>query len=125
MTQSVEDNAELLLGKLFLEGPDNVVAIPFAAAITLDEPNVASVQTVALTGNSTLTLPAPVAGAEFTLYLTQDATGSRLVTWAATSGAVKFSGGSHTVSTAVNAIDQVEFQSDGTNWYGNLLKAFA
>ena len=50
------------------------------------------------------------------LKLTQDATGSRTVTWPA---AVKWSGGTApTLTTAANAVDVIRFFFDGTNYYG-------
>ena len=72
----------------------------------------------------TATFPAPVAGAKIDALITQDATGSRVVTWAATSGAVKWSGSS-VLSTAASTVDKVAAWSDGTNWYAVLTKAFS
>jgi hypothetical protein len=106
-----QDNAAELLQILFACGPSNVVPITFASAITLPAPSAASIQTLTMTGASTITLPAPVAGGEFEVVIKQDATGSRVATWAATSGSVLWQGGSHTLTT--------------TNWYGVLQKAFA
>ncbi len=122
---SLEDNAEELIGLLATQGPGNVVALTYASAMTLSAAAVASFQTVTLTGNVTFTLPAPVAGAEFRLTVTQDGTGSRTATFAATSGAVKFAGGSKTLSTAAGTVDIIDFASDGTNWNGLLTKAWA
>jgi len=125
LTGGVQDNAEELLQILYNNGPGNFVVTTYAAAVTLQAPNLASIQQITLTGNITLTLPAPIPGGQFDLYLIQDATGSRLATWAATSGAVKFTGGSKTLTTTAAAIDQASFSSDGVNWYGTLNKAMA
>ena len=78
------------------------------------------VTTVTISANTTFTLPAPVAGARLELIVTQDATGSRTATWAATSGSVLFTGGTKTLSTTASYVDKVSFVSDGTNWYGTL-----
>lgn len=56
----------------------------------------------------------------FTVYLKQDATGSRTVTWPSS---VKWSGGAPTLSTGANSLDIVVFESinGGTTWYGSLV----
>ncbi len=125
MPLGTEDNAEELLALLYANGPSNVVALANAAAITCLDPSVASFQSVTIAQNTTFTLPPARAGAEFTLEVVQDATGSRTGTFTVGTGAVKFSGGSKTLSTVAASVDQISFWSDGTNWYGNLLKAFA
>ena len=76
-----------------------------------------------LTGNTTFTFSGATAGkaCSFGLYLTQDATGSRLATWPAS---VKWSGGTApTLSTAANAVDILVFETinGGTTWYGSLV----
>lgn len=56
------------------------------------------------------------AGKTYQLLITQDATGSRLVTWPAN---VKWAGGTApTLSTAAAKKDLVVFECDGTNLYG-------
>lgn len=67
-----------------------------------------------LTGNITVTMTAgAVAGDTLTLILTQDGTGSRLVTWPSN---FKKAGGTLTLSTAASAVDIIEMVWDGTNW---------
>jgi hypothetical protein len=67
-----------------------------------------------LTGNITVTLTAgKVAGDQLTLILTQDATGSRTVSWPSN---FKKAGGSLVLSTAANAVDVITMRWDGTNW---------
>lgn len=67
-----------------------------------------------LTGNITVTLTNGTAiGDELTLRLTQDGTGSRLVTWPSN---FKKVGGTLTLSTAISAVDQIRMRWDGTNW---------
>lgn len=94
------------------------------AALTLDASvNSGAVKTVTLTANCTLTLTGAVSGQAtvLELVLTQDATGSRTVTWPAS---VKW--GSAVVpslSTAAAAVDRVVLTSynGGTTWYGDLV----
>jgi hypothetical protein len=90
-------------------------------AATADLAN-GNVQKLTLTGNCTLTLTSPAAGAmrALTLLVFQDVTGSRTITWPA---AVKWGiAGAPTLSTAATKMDIVSlFTVDGgTNWYGAL-----
>ena len=65
-------------------------------------------------------------GQTVTLIITQDGTGSRTATFGTDgSTAVKFSGGAPTLSTAASAIDVVTIFNDGTNFLGNIAKAYA
>jgi hypothetical protein len=74
------------------------------AALTLDLNN-GNTQRFVLTGNCTLTINSPQQGGRYLLVLSQDATGSRTVTWPAS---VKWSSGvAPTLSTGANAIDIV------------------
>lgn len=86
-----------------------------AATITWDLDN-KPVAVVVLGGNRTIASPTgQVAGpiSFYRLTLVQDATGSRTVTWGS---AYKFpSGTPPTLSTAGNAVDELIFDSDGTN----------
>ena len=88
--------------------------------------NLASQQNahVTLGGNRALANPTNLKnGGTYILRVVQDATGSRTLSY----GSVyKWPGGvAPTLSTAANAIDILTFVSDGTNMYGNILKAFA
>ena len=99
---------------------ETIATVTYASTIT---PNVANgtVQKVTLTGNVTFSaFASPVTGQSLTLIVTQDATGSRLLT-----STMKFSGGSKTLSTAANSIDIITVFYDGTNYYASLAKAFA
>ena len=96
----------------------NYVETPFSAnsstAITLDLVN-GTVQIITLTGNATITMPAVVSGKSFIMFLKQDATGSRTVTWST----VKWAGGTApTITSTASRQDILSFFSDGTNWYG-------
>lgn len=89
-------------------------------AINLTSGNVVS---ATLAGNTTFTFAGATASTacSFGLYLTQDATGSRTVTWPAS---VKWSGGTApTLSTGASAVDILVFETinGGTTWYGSLV----
>lgn len=62
----------------------------------------------------------PTAGTSVALAVTQDATGSRTVTWPSS---VKWPGGTApTLTTTASAIDWIQLDCvDGTNWYGRTL----
>jgi len=65
-------------------------------------------------------------GGTATIIIVQDATGSRTATFGTdTSTAVKFAGGTPTLSTAASSIDIVSIFNDGTNYYGDIGKAYA
>ena len=96
----------------------NYVETPYSAnsstAITLNLAN-GTVQIITLTGNATITMPTAVSGKSFILFLKQDATGSRTVTWTT----VKWPGGTApTITSTASKQDIYSFFSDGTNWYG-------
>lgn len=85
-----------------------------STAITLALTN-GTVQIITLTGNATITMPSAVAGKSFIMYLKQDATGSRSVTWST----VKWAGNTApTITGTASQMDIYSFFSDGTNWYG-------
>lgn len=76
----------------------------------------ASILDLTLTGNCVLTYPAPSGGGQFTLFLKQDAAGSRTVTWPST---VRWAGGAApTLTATAGRTDVVTFLSDGTYWLG-------
>ena len=96
----------------------NYVETPFTAnsstAITLALTN-GTVQIITLTGNATITMPTATSGKSFIMFLKQDATGSRTVTWST----VKWAGGTApTITSAASKQDILSFFADGTNWYG-------
>ena len=73
----------------------------------------------AIGGNRALAAPTNLVVGSSALRITQDATGSRTVTWNAI---FKWSGGAAPVlSTAGNAVDIVSFIYDGTYLYGSLV----
>lgn len=89
------------------------------AAKTIDLAN-GNVQKLTLTANCTITLTSPASGAfrSLLLYVFQDATGSRTITWPA---AVKWgTAGAPTLSTGASKMDKILLDTvdGGTTWYG-------
>lgn len=79
---------------------------------------------VTLTGNTTFTFSGATNGkaCSFGLYLHQDATGGRTVTWPAS---VHWSGSAPTLTTSASALDILVFETldGGSHWYGSLVGA--
>ena len=99
----------------------NYVETPYSAnsstAITILLTN-GTVQIITLTGNATITMPTATSGKSFIMFLKQDATGSRSVTWST----VKWAGGTApTITATASRQDIFSFFADGTNWYGATL----
>ena len=99
----------------------NYVETPFTAnsstAITIALTN-GTVQIITLTGNATITMPTATSGKSFIMFLKQDATGSRTVTWST----VKWAGGNTpSITTTASKQDILSFFADGTNWYGTVV----
>lgn len=116
-----QDNAELQLQKLYNEGSGNVETVNSTTAVTVSDPSLFSTTVLTLNGATpAITLGAPRKGAIKRLYLVQDATGSRIPSWVATSGAIKWVGAAApTLQTAAAAVDRVTFECyDGVNWVG-------
>lgn len=93
-----------------------------SANYTIPDVTTATMHAITLTANRTLTLPTPAAGKSLSVYLIQDATGSRTVTWATPSGAIKWpSATAPTLTTTASKADEIVFRCyDGTNWIGSL-----
>lgn len=94
------------------------------ASTTIDLTN-GNVQQLTLSANTTITLTGATASTacSLSLYIIQDGTGNRTVTWPAS---VKWpSAIAPTLSTAANRIDLVvlETLNGGTTWYGSLAGA--
>ena len=82
-----------------------------------------NVFTATLTGNPTFAPTGQASGQTINMLLTQDATGSRTVTWGSS---VKWANGSAgALSTTANAVDLVILTYLGTTWYGSVAKAFS
>lgn len=76
-------------------------------------------QKITLTGNCTFTITSPPQAGPLTLWLIQDATGSRTVTWPAT---VKWAGGTApTLTTTATKTDIITLRWDLTNFWGQVV----
>jgi len=103
------------------------VAIAFSAAAGAIDATRANVYTTTLTGNvtSAYTISNAQDGQTINWFLTQDATGSRTMTWPAS---FKWPGGvAGVLSTAINSVDLLvaTFRSSTGFWYANLMNGFA
>lgn len=101
--------------------PPNVVfALTDGSTIALDWNN-GTIQTVTLGGNRTFTFANPVAGQKYQIFLKQDGTGSRTVTWPTISWA---GGSAPTLTTTANKTDIITLEYVGTTYYGDISKNF-
>jgi hypothetical protein len=106
---SVTDNRQC-----FTAVGNSVVADTYGSTITFDL-SLGLVHQVTLTGNSTLALANAQVGDRFIIILTQDATGSRTVTWFST---VLWAGGSApTLTTTASKADMIELVCTAANTY--------
>lgn len=103
-----------------IEKTSNIGAV--SGAVTINA-NVGPIQRATLVGNITINttnLTNFTTGESVTLVLTQDGTGSRLLT-----SNLKYAGGSKTLSTANTSIDTISITYDGTNYLAALVKGYA
>jgi hypothetical protein len=110
--------------------PNNIILDSFnetlpasANTSTSISPDVSTGTIFRYTANNSFTfngLTNAVAGTSATVIVTQDATGSRLLT-----STMKFAGGSKTLSTAAASIDIIGVFYDGTTYYASLTKGYA
>ena len=102
-------------------GLETVSASNTGTAYTINLAN-GNVFNLTVTGNVTFTFSGATSGkaCSFSLYLTQDSTGGRTVTWPSS---VKWSGGAPTLSTAASATDTLVFETlnGGSTWFGSLV----
>jgi len=104
---------------------ESINALTSSSTITVDC-GLAPVHTVTLGTNTEFNISNLGTGQSVTIIITQDGTGSRTATFGTDgSTAVKFAGGTKTLSTAASAIDVVTIFNDGTNFIGNLATAYA
>lgn len=84
--------------------------------------NDGNIQTVTMTGNATFTFSNPQSGASYQIIITQDATGSRTITWPT----IKWeSGSAPSLTGTANSRDIVTLTYDGSSYYGVIAKNFA
>ena len=86
----------------------------------------ASIHKVTLATSTEFNIANLPTGGTVTLIITQDGTGSRTATFGTDgSSAVKFPGGTSTLSTGAADIDVVTIINDGTNFLGNIAKDYS
>jgi hypothetical protein len=96
------------------------VGLTDGATITIDT-ELGNVFGVVLGGDRTIAFSNEADGAEVELYLTQDSTGGRLLTWP--NNIIWEGGAAPTLSTAANAVDKVvlRYRAGSVNaWYGTV-----
>jgi hypothetical protein len=121
-TGQVIVNSALKINKGYIE---SINALTSSSTITVDFAE-ASVHTVTLAENTQFVVTNLPTGGTGTIIITQDGGGSNTGSFGTDgSTAVKFAGGTPTLSTAGNAIDVVTIFNDGTNYLGNIAKAYA
>lgn len=103
---------------------ETVVSVsPSANVVTVDL-SAGTVFDVTLNANvSSFTISNPIASRvnSFTVYMNQDATGSRTVTWSFTGKTIKWAAGlSPTITATANKTDVITFVSKdgGSTWFG-------
>ena len=121
-TGQVVANSALKINKGYIEA---INALTSSSTITVDF-STASVHTVTLTSNAQFVVTNLPTGGTGTIIITQDGGGSNTGSFGTDgSTAVKFAGGTPTLSTAGGAIDVVTVFNDGVNYLGNIAKAYA
>ena len=121
---SASDTAKSRVGTLE-RYREEINALTSSSTITVDC-GLAPVHTITLGTNTEFNISNLGTGQTATLIITQDGTGSRTATFGTDgSTAVKFAGGTPTLSTAIGAIDVVSIFNDGTNYLGNIAQAYA
>lgn len=94
---------------------DNIQALGSITGATTVNLSTGNLITATLTGNVTFTFNNPVAGTFYFFRLTQDAIGSRLVTWPT----IKWlSGVTPVLTTTASKADIVTLFNDGTSYFG-------
>jgi hypothetical protein len=121
-TGQVVANSALKINKGYIEAINTLTS---SSTITVDFSE-ASVHTVTLAENTEFVVTNLPTGGTGTIIITQDGGGTNTGSFGTDgSTAVKFAGGTPTLSTAGNAIDVVTIFNDGTNYLGNIAKAYA
>ncbi|MGB2194641.1 MAG: hypothetical protein ACPH54_08540, partial [Candidatus Poseidoniaceae archaeon] len=104
---------------------EKINALTSSSTITVDCAT-ASIHTVTLATNTGFVITNLPTGGTVTLIITQDGGGSNTATFGTDgSTAVKFPGGSPTLSTGGGDIDVVTIVNDGTNFLGNIAKDYS
>ena len=121
-TGQVVANSALKINKGYIEAINTLTS---SSTITVDF-STASVHTVTLAENTQFVVTNLPTGGTGTIIITQDGGGTNTGSFGTDgSTAVKFAGGTPTLSTAGGAIDVVTVFNDGVNYLGNIAKAYA
>ena len=121
-TGQVVANSALKINKGYIEAINTLTS---SSTITVDF-STASVHTVTLAENTQFVVTNLPTGGTGTIIITQDGGGTNTGSFGTDgSTAVKFAGGTPALSTAGNSIDVVTVFNDGTNYLGNIAKAYA
>ena len=121
---SASDTAKSRVGSLE-RYRETINALTSSSTISVDC-GLAPVHTITLGTDTEFNISNLGTGQTATIIITQDGTGSRTATFGTDgSTAVKFAGGTPTLSTAAAAIDVITIFNDGTNYLGNIAQAFA
>jgi hypothetical protein len=103
-------------------GLESVVNLTASGANTTLNLGSGNVFNVRMSANTTFAFSGATTGkaCSFSLYLTQDGTGGRTVSWPS---GVLWSGGAPTVSSNANAVDVFVFETinGGSTWFGSLV----
>ena len=114
----------LRIGKLETYS-EKIESLTSSSTITVDTTG-APFFTVTLATDTQFVMTGMIAGQTVQIKIKQDGTGNHTASFGtADSTAVKFAGGTPTLSTAANAIDVVSVFFDGSDYIGNIAKAFA
>lgn len=89
--------------------------VTYATSLTIDT-SLANTYKVTLTGNPTITLSNAASGRKLRIYLIQDGTGGRSVTWPTITWAAD---SSPVLSTEADAVNYVDLEYDGSTWFGS------
>jgi hypothetical protein len=102
-----------LANPVFTDYTETAFTANTGTAYTINLAN-GTTQILTLTGNCVFTFPVVAPGKNFTLWLVQDATGSRSVTWPST--VAHPASTAPTITTTANRADKFVFQAVGTKW---------
>ena len=118
------DTAESNVGTLF-KYREKISALTSSSSIAVDCSS-APIFTVTLATNTNFTFNNLGTGQSVSVVIKQDGSGNQTASFSGSdSSAVKFSGGTPTLSTAANSIDVVTVLNTGSELIGNIAKAYA
>jgi hypothetical protein len=106
-----------VVGQVAINIPSTMTPTGTTQTVDWNSGNVQILSLASATGNVTVTLSNPVAGATYALKVVQHATTARNIVWPA---AVKWPGGTApTITTTANSVDLITLYYDGTVYLGD------